>query len=255
MARSKDEESKRVRMMGDLTNRTGLLSHADADAMREASRAFTPVGTVDEHRDFRAGLLREGGPVGTIPRPPNFSGAAKQAVAAVTGAQPLVLLDKLAERLAFERSGTRLYETLLLKFKQEGGFEGGPNVEELETIRRDELEHFRTLAEFIEELGGDPTAVTPSADVAAVASMGIVQLVCDPRVSFGESLEAILIAELVDHECWKALRELARESGNERLEQFAERAEAAEDMHLSWVRSWVQARTLGEPRQQPTAGG
>ena len=255
MARSKDEESQRVRMTGDLTNRTGLLSHADADAMREAARAFTPVGTEEENRSFRARLLGESDPVGTIPRPPSFSGAAKQAVAAVTGAQPLVLLDKLAERLAFERSGTRLYETLLLKLQQEGGFDGGPSPEELAAIRRDELEHFQTLAEFIEELGGDPTAVTPSADVGAVASMGVVQLVCDPRVSFGESLEAILIAELVDHECWHTLRELARESGNERLEQFAERAEDAEDRHLEQVRGWVQARTLGEPQRQPTAGG
>jgi rubrerythrin len=255
MARSKAEESQRVRMMGDLTNRTGIQSHADADAMREAARAFTPVGSEAEFRDFRAALLRDGGPIGTIPRPPDFSGAAKQAVAAVTGKQPTVLLDKLAERLAFERSGTRLYDTLILKFEEEGGFEGGPNLQELETIRRDELEHFHTLSRFVEDLGGDPTAVTPSADVAAVASMGIVQLVCDPRVSFGESLDAILIAELVDHECWKTLRELARDAGNEALEQFTERAEAAEDMHLQWVRSWVQARTLGEPRQPAAAGG
>jgi rubrerythrin len=255
MARSKDEEAQRVRMMGDLTNRTGILANADAEQMREASRAFTPVGTEAEFREFRGALLREGGPLGTIPRPPNFSGAAKQAVAAVTGRQPLVLLDKLAERLAFERSGARLYETLLLKFEQAGGFDGGPNLEELQTIHRDELEHFRTLVQFVEQLGGDPTAVTPSADIAAVASMGIVQLVCDPRVSFGESLEAILIAELVDHECWKTLRELAREAGNDELAQFAERAEAAEDMHLAWVRSWVQARTLGEPQQPAVAGG
>jgi rubrerythrin len=242
-------------MMGDLTNRTGIESHPDAEAMREAARAFTPVGTEAEFSAFRGSLLRDGGPIGTLPRPPSFAGAAKQAVAAVTGQQPLVLLDKLAERLAFERSGTRLYETLLLKFQQEGGFDGGPNLEELETIHRDELEHFHTLVQFVEQLGGDPTAVTPSANVGAVASMGIVQLVCDPRVSFGESLEAMLIAELVDHECWKTLRELAREAGNEELEQFAERAEAAEDMHLQWVRSWVQARTLGEPQQPAVAGG
>ena len=63
MARSKSEESQRVRIAGDLTNRTGLLSHADAEAIREASRAFTPVGTVDDHREFRGRLLRDGGPV------------------------------------------------------------------------------------------------------------------------------------------------------------------------------------------------
>jgi hypothetical protein len=31
------------------------------------------------------------------------------------GKEPIVFLDKLGERAAFERSGTRLYETLIAK--------------------------------------------------------------------------------------------------------------------------------------------
>ncbi|RIL06126.1 MAG: ferritin [Proteobacteria bacterium] len=244
MARSTPESAQRVRVMGDLTNRTGIESSPLADAMREGARAFTPNGGEADFKAFRGSLLREPQPVGTIPRPPSLGGAAKQAMGALTGQKPLVLLDKLGERLAFERTGTRLYETLIAKHEQEGSFDGGPSAAELRQIRDEELEHFHTLVRFVEQLGGDPTAVTPSADLAAVASMGVVQVVADPRVSFGESLDAILIAELVDHDCWKNLRALAEQAGNEQLHQFTQRAEDEEDRHLANVRRWVQARTL-----------
>jgi len=254
MARSQEESAQRVRLLGGFTNRTGIDASSDADRMREGALAFTPEGSTDDYRKFRGGLLREGGPIGTLPRPPSLGGAAKQAAAAAVGRRPLVLLDKLAERLAFERSGARLYETLLLKHAQEGEFEGGPTRDQLATIHQEELEHFRTLCDFVRRLGGDPTAVTPSADVGGIASMGIVQLVTDPRLGLAESLEAILIAELVDHECWRTLRMLAHEAGNDELTEFAERAESEEDRHLAWVRSWVQARARGEETPDETAG-
>ena len=97
--------------------------------------------------------------------------------------------------------------------------------------------------------GGDPTAVTPSADLAATASMGIVQVVTDPRTSFGESLEAMRIAELVDHDGWKNLVELAEEAGQDELCRFAERAEDEEDRHLANVRRWVKARAADGERE------
>lgn len=244
MARTTPESAQRVRVLGDLTNRTGLDSSPHADAMREGATAFTPMGGEADYRAFRGMLLRQPQPIGTIPRPPSLGDAAKQAIGALTGRRPLVLLDKLAERLAFERTGTRLYETLLAKHEQEGSFDGGPTRDDLRQIRDEELEHFHTLVRFVVRFGGDPTAVTPSADLAAVASMGIVQVLGDPRVSFGESLEAILIAELVDHDCWRNLRALAQDAGDEELLQFAQRAEDEEDRHLASVRRWVQARTL-----------
>jgi rubrerythrin len=215
------------------TNRTGLEASPHAEEMREGSFSYTPEGSETAFRDFRAKLLADGEPIGTVPRPASLGA-------------PLVLLDKLGERLAFERSGTRLYESLLLKHAHARPFDGGPTREQLATICEEEHEHFLTLTRFVKELGGDPTAVTPSADVAGVASMGIVQVVCDPRVGLGESLEAILIAELVDNECWQTLCDLAQEAGNEELVRFAERAAEQEGRHLERVRSWVQARTLGE---------
>src|SRR5690606_4370317 len=229
MTRSTKETPQRVRMTGDLTSRTGIAAQHHAEEMREGARAFTPRGSENEYRLFRGALLRDGGPIGTLPMPPSLRGAAKQGMAAMTGQRPLVLLDKLAERLAFERTGTRLYESMLMKLDREGSYDGGPTRGELETICAEEREHFETLCGFVEQLGGDPTAVTPSADVAAVASLGLIQVVSDPRIGFAESLEAMLIAELVDYDAWKIVRSLAEEAGRDDLLAFAQRAEDEED--------------------------
>jgi rubrerythrin len=245
MARKEKNEPRSVRMLGDLTNRTGLLVSPLADEMRE-NIEFQPLGTIEEFRQFRGALLREGGVVGTIPRPASLKGAAKQAFGALKGERPLVLLDKLGERLAFERTGTRLYETLLAKHDRDGGFANGPTAAQLSEIRAEELEHFHTLVSVVERLGGDPTAVTPSADAAAVASMGVIKLAADPRVPFADSLQSLLIAELVDVDGWTILRGLAEEADDDELRMFTERAEQEEMQHLARVRSWIKLRTLGD---------
>jgi len=229
-------------VLGELVDRSGLFASPHVDALREGARAFGPLGSESELDEFRRALLRDREPIGTIPRPTSHGDTARQTADALERSRPLVLLDKLGERLAFERTGTRLYETLIAKHERNGGFEGGPARADIESICAEELEHFRTLVGFVDRLGGDPTAVTPSAALAATASMGIVQVVTDPRTSFGESLEAIRIAELVDHDGWKNLVELAQEAGQDELCRFAQRAQDEEDRHLANVRRWARAR-------------
>jgi rubrerythrin len=235
-------------MFGDRKNRTGIASSSLADEMRASSGNLVPFASEDVFRDFRQELRRGAHAIGSLPPPASLGDAARQAIHAIQGESPPLLLDKLGERIAFERTGTRIYETLIEKLDMDGGFEGGPELGELEEIRDDELAHFRTLTSFVERLGGDPTAITPSANRAAVASMGVVQLVSDARTSLGESLEGALIAELVDHECWHALVALAEELGNDELVSFCRQAEDQEDRHLEKVRRWVRARASGAER-------
>src|SRR3569832_1751142 len=49
-------------------------------------------------------------PMGSPPPPASVKGMARAGLEAVKGNKASVLLDKLGERLAFERTGTRLYE-------------------------------------------------------------------------------------------------------------------------------------------------
>jgi hypothetical protein len=64
--------------------------------------------------------------LGSIPPPAMLTGMVGMGVRMVTGGQPQILLDKMAERLAFERTGTRLYDALLTKLDVLG--DGGGTI-------------------------------------------------------------------------------------------------------------------------------
>jgi rubrerythrin len=225
-------------------NRSGMATAPlMAREMLEVTDLTTPStrGTAADALAPRIEYAKRSGPAATVPPPASLKELAKTAMKALKGEKATVLVDKLGERLAFERSGTRLYEGILAKFDVHGSWKGGPSRAQLERIHGDELKHFLMLQETMRELGSDPTAVTPSANVHATASKGILAVISDPRTNLRESLEAISIAELVDNDCWGNLAALARAS---RMEDLAERCDEAledEQQHLEWVREWLAA--------------
>jgi rubrerythrin len=152
------------------------------------------------------------------------------------GVQPQIFLDKLGERLAFERTGTRLYDAFIAKCRTQepAGIDDAKLVE----IRNEEARHFALVAECIESLGGDPTAQTPCADVAGVASSGLMQVVTDPKTTVAQSLQALLIAELTDNAAWEDLITLAEKMGNDDMAAQFQEALQHEEEHLATVRQW-----------------
>lgn len=237
-------------------NRTGIQNSPE-DAMRSiegasADETFGVAQTLSgsELERERLGFSQNAEPVGTMP-PPVGVRDDDASVDGSAGVNPMVLLDLLGARLAFERTGTRLYEALLVKHAAASGRPGGPTREELEEIRDDELRHFGLLDEAVRMLGGDPTAVTPSADVQGVASLGVGLVLSDPRTTLTQALEAMLMVELADGDAWATLVTLTRALGHEELaERFAD-AEREEELHIEKVRGWVQAAVMGQATTAP----
>ena len=80
-------------------------------------------------------------------------------------------------------------------------------------------------------------------------SAGLPQVLSDPRTNLLQSLEAIVVAELADNECWTTLAQLSRQAGQEELTQGCLEAIAHERDHLRKVRMWIaagQGRTAGD---------
>ena len=207
---------------------------------------------------MRSTCAREAEPIGTVPPPASLKGAAKTVLKALQGEKASVFIDKLGERLAFERIGARLYEIVLIKAEAYPTWPGGPSREELLEIQRDELSHFGLLQSCIEKLGADPTALTPSADIAANLSKGIPQVLADPRTDLRQCLEGLLVAELADNACWESLIELAQEAGQDEMVRAFEAALQREELHLGRVKGWLKqgvAEALGAKRspEQPAA--
>jgi len=236
-------------------NRTGVgLSPIDSARTVKGARAQgTPMmvdGQVLEAE--RVAWARDAEPVGTVPPPSSVKGAMKTVLEKLQGHQPTVFIDKLGERLQFERTGTRLYDAILAKFEAADVHEGGPTRGELEQIREDERRHFLLIRDCIRELGADPTAVTPCADVTAIAGLGWVQAITDPRTTLTQCLGVILIAEAADADGWQLLVRLAETMGfDEMAEQFRQ-ALVQEELHAAMVRTWIENTLVGQAGVAPT---
>jgi ferritin-like metal-binding protein YciE len=211
--------------------------------MIEGTAEFPPDSPGDERTisEVRELFAKEAEPLGSLPLPPSVPGMVSTALGALKGARPTQFVDKLGERLSFERTGVRLYEALISKYATFGSFPGGPELKNLEENMREEHEHMRLLTEVITQLGHDPTAVTPSADLHATMTKGILEVMVDARTTFVQCLEALLLVELADNDCWESLIEMARQTGEESIVEAFEQALAEEADHLQDVRDWIGA--------------
>jgi rubrerythrin len=213
-------------------NRTGVqMSPIDTAAMQGSDNAPIRGAPGDERAllDAREAVIIAAGDIGSMPVP---------GTSPLKGDRPQILLDKLGERLAVERTGTRLYDALLAKCDVMRDAPAGMTRDHVADIRRDEARHFLLLKDAIESLGGDPTAQTPGADVAGVESQGLVQVLGDPRTNLAQSLHAVLTAELADRAGWETLIMLAGEAGQDDLVAGFTLALEDEHRHLALVQGW-----------------
>jgi rubrerythrin len=232
-------------------NRTGMdMSPVDSSRTLEGSERGMPTSEGDEGvlASIRADYIREADPVGSVSPPGTLKGALTSGAQMLSGNRPEVLLDKLGERLAFERGGTRLYEALITKCVARVEGSDMLQMDVLERIHNEELQHMELVRSIIESMGADPTAMTPSADVTGVASMGLVQVLTDPRTTLAQCLDAMLIAELADTASWEMLISLMEATGNDKFVHEMTQALDAEQDHLLTVKQWLKQLTLQEAK-------
>ena len=200
-------------------------------------------GSLSEIIALRKAYIGEADPIGTIPPPTTLKGMMSAGATALKGESPSLLIDKMGERLAFERSGVRLYDSFLVKCEAIGK---NIDIARVREIRAEEARHMVLLLTTLENIGADPTAQTPSADAAAVATMGFIQVLNDPRTTLEQCIEVMLAAELIDTTAWETLERFAMEAGMKEIaQQFAD-AGRREAEHLVFMKSWHQAIVLGE---------
>lgn len=228
-------------------NKTGVqMSPLQTKAMLSDDKIITRGQPGDETAmaQLRQAYITETEGLGSIPVPGTMKGMASMAVNMVTGNKPQILLDKMAERLAMERTATRLYDALLTKLDAlqdgSGAFASSITREQVAGIRGDEARHALLMRDAIASMGGDPTAMTPSADLVGVEAMGLVQVLSDPRTSMAQSLHAILTAELSDGVGWETLIALAHEHGQADMVDGFSDALLQERKHQAMIQTWYE---------------
>jgi hypothetical protein len=243
-------------------------SPEDARRLAEGAAAGVPRASIrpgaptDEIGAQRVGEAKRADPVGGRPQPghhagsevrtrgeagaridPSDDGPAADEISRLEGDKGRLFLDLLGERLAFERTSVRLYEALMVKLESADNYPGRPTQDELVRLRDQELAHFHLLTGAIERLGGDPTQVTPSADVSATTTAGALEALGDPRTSLLLSLKVMVGMELVDKDAWETLQDLAERFGLAATARVFQRSADKEEEQLAVVRTWL-ARCL-----------
>jgi hypothetical protein len=232
-------------------NKTGLqMSPEHMKKMLEVTDLTVPSseGSDQALAEIRLQYISAAEPVGSVPPPLTIKGMAKTGMKMATGNRPQAFIDKLGERLAFERNGVRLYDALITKFMAQQDIPGSITLDHLNHHRVEEAAHMALVRECIEQLGGDPTVQTPCADVAAVEGSGLMQVITDPRTTFMQSLHAILVAELADNAAWEELVVMARQMGHDDMVARFEEASAHEQEHLEHVKQWHLEGTLADAK-------
>lgn len=223
-------------------NRTGVdMSPMHSKAMLEGAERVP--GDVEANQMLatrRQEMIMEAGTIGSVPMPGTLKGALSSVMKKATGKSPETFINKLGERLAFERMGVRLYEALITKCETLANQQVGAvfTIDDLRRIRADEARHFQLVHDAITSIGADPTAQTPDADVSAVLSSGVLKVITDIRTTVPQSLEAILTAELADTAAWELLVQMAETMGMSDMAVSFREALEQEERHILQVKQW-----------------
>lgn len=216
----------------------GKLIPQDIDAMLEATELFPADVPGDEQQlaAERSKMVKAADPIGTVPPMTGKHMAELNTVTATRGMT--LLIDKLGERLAFERTGVRLYEAAIAKAK---GFNlPSEFISHLEHIREEEAEHMAIVKTVMEQLGADATAITPCADVTSVAGMGLIQVMTDPRTDAAQLFNTLVSAELTDNAGWELLIDLAMKQGQDVIAACFRTPLKQEQEHLFLVKNLLK---------------
>ena len=165
---------------------------------------------------------------------------------------PHKVIDLLKERLAFERSGVKLYDTLLSRLRLSGDSALESLIDQVEHQRDEEQEHGEWLEEQIRALGGDAYGPTEHSVLVQAESEGIERVVRRDQ-SIPHDFHALLTAELADHAGWDLLVQIADELGDSDAKKEFQKRLHEEEGHLLFVRKTLLGLTAKDVSAPPPA--
>jgi len=158
-------------------------------------------------------------------------------------------IDLLNERLAFERTGVRLYDRMLLRMRLAENGEVQRMVDRMQRYRDQEREHEEWLEDQIRALGGDDHVPTEKSVLVLAETQGIERVVHrDPRLD--HDFHALLTAELADTAGWDLLVRMAEHFGDREAQREFRQRLREEQEHVLFVRKVVERFLERELRDQ-----
>jgi rubrerythrin len=151
------------------------------------------------------------------------------------------LLEFMSEFLAVEKGGIQLY-TAAAKRSTDPEIKGV-----YENFLSQTENHARILTEAIEELGGDPSYMSPGAVAQEKLAKAMLSLEVPKELRELKDAELLLLAETKDHMDWEFLDKISskvEQSTRELLRGIVSQVEDEEDEHLEFAKKAVEKLAL-----------
>jgi bacterioferritin (cytochrome b1) len=166
------------------------------------------------------------------------------------------VIDLLTERLVFERSAVKLYDSIVEQIERSGEIAYAPLVDQLREHGAEEKAHEEWLEAQVRALGGDAHGQTEMSRLVQTESLGIEKVVLAADGSIPHLLHALLAAELVDNAGWDMLVELADDAGDRMTKRELKQRLHEEEEHLRFVQRALERmarqEVLGEQVTMPS---
>ena len=160
------------------------------------------------------------------------------------------VIDLLNERLAFERTGVRIYDRILLRMRLAQDGEVQRMINRVQRHRDEEHEHEEWLEEQIRDLRGDDHLPTEKSVLVLAETQGIERVVHrDPRLA--HDFHALLTAELADTAGWDLLVRIADQFGDRDAAREFRQRHREEQEHVLFVGKVVEQFVKRELQEQP----
>jgi len=160
------------------------------------------------------------------------------------------VIDLLNERLAFERTGVRIYDRMLLRMRLAEDGEVQRMVDRMQRYRDQEREHEEWLEEQIQTLHGDDHVPTEKSVLVLAETQGLERVIHrDPRLD--HDFHALLSAELSDAAGWDLLVRMAEQFGDREARREFKQRHREEQEHVLFVRKVVERFLKRELEDQP----
>jgi rubrerythrin len=150
------------------------------------------------------------------------------------------LMARLSEFLAVEQGGKKIYQRALQMARD-------PEVQKkFQIFYEQTIKHEEILSRIIRELGGDPTWMSPTAQLAEAKAAGLLRTLdqtegLTPKQVELNAMENVVLAEAKDHADWELLGKIARQTTDSTLSKILKPAvdevEPEEDQHLNWTKT------------------
>ena len=167
---------------------------------------------------------------------------------------PDKLLALLEERLTFERTSVKLYDTVIAKMQASVHPGLGVIRPQMMRQREQEKEHVEWLELSIHDLGNVPSVSNEMSELAQ-RELESIAAVIEKDEEIQHLFHAMLTAELADDTGWKLLTLLAYEAEDADARRELRRRSREEEEHVIFVRSVMAAfarqEVLGKDVQMP----